>query len=121
MIIKSPITLVLATVLTAGNGFASPGEYGYDESYAQRGPVPFEVLDRNADGVVSQEEHARVHAERQAWRVQHNYPVRGMANAARFEQIDRDASGALDRDELNDWRAQRMQQRRGAGMGPCAR
>ncbi|MCB1800445.1 MAG: hypothetical protein KDI82_02035 [Gammaproteobacteria bacterium] len=121
MTIKSPVIVVLATVLTTGNAFASSDEYGYDQRYAQRGPVPFEVLDLNADGVVTQEEHARVHSERQAWRAEHNYPMRGAANAARFEQIDRDASGALDRDELNDWRAQRMQQRFGARMGPCVK
>ena len=103
----------LGIVLAAGVA-ASPGDDEYREYYERRGPVPFEVMDLNADGVVTAQEHQQVRAERQRIRAEQGYPMRRAASAPHFEQIDRDGNGSIDREELSDWQAQRMQQR---GMG----
>ena len=113
-------TLSLATlgaVLLTGAAIASPGEYERDEHYERRGPMPFEVLDLNRDGTVSAEEHARVRSERHAERAEHGYRLRNAGNAPSFEQIDRDSNGSIDREELSQWQAQRMQERQAGRSG----
>jgi hypothetical protein len=73
--------------------------------------MPFEVMDLDRDGIVTAEEHERVRAERQKIRTEHGYPMRRAASAPKFEQIDRDGNGSIDREELSGWQAQRWQQR----------
>lgn len=109
-------TLIAALGLTllAGAAGAGAGDYERSEYYERRGPMPFEVLDLNSDGVVTAEEHAQVRTERHRYRSEHGYPMRNAASAPKFDQIDSDGSGAVERDELSAWQAQRMQQR---GMG----
>lgn len=110
----------LGAVLLVGAVAASPGEYERDEYYERRGPMPFELLDLNRDGAVTAEEHAQVRAERHAARAEHGYRLRNAGKAPGFEQIDRDSSGSIDREELSQWQAQRMQRRqaeRDAGRG----
>lgn len=102
---------VLGLLLTAGTAVASPGEYDRDDYYEHRGPMPFEVLDLDGDGVVSAEEHAQVRRERQASRAQAGYPMRNMGRAPAFEQIDTNGDGAISRDELAATRARQAQQR----------
>lgn len=101
---------ILGLSLAAGVATASPGEY--ETYYQNRGPVPFEALDLDRNGVVTAEEHAKVRSQRHAYLANRGYPMRNAANAPAFEQIDRDASGSISREELNQWRSQRMQQRR---------
>ncbi len=104
----------LGIALAAGSAAASPGEDEREEYYERRGPMPFEVMDLNGDGVVTAEEHDKVRTERHRIRAEQGYPMRRAAEAPHFEDLDRDHSGSIDRDELSEWQAQRMQQR---GMG----
>jgi len=100
----------LGLALTAG-AVASAGEYERHEYYEHRGPLPFEVIDLDKNGVVTADEHAQVRSERHAVRAQQGYPMRGAAYAPSFEQMDSDDSGSISRDELASHQAQRMQQR----------
>lgn len=103
---------VSAMVLAALTGLAtaSPGEYDRDDYYERRGPMPFEVMDRDHDGYLSADEHAQARSERQAARRAQGYPMRGARTAPDFDQIDRNGDGAIDRAELGAWQAQRPQQ-----------
>lgn len=111
MFIRTLTISTLAAALLAGTALGSSDEYDRDDYYERRGPMPFSVLDLNGDGMVTAEEHAQVRAERRAHRAGMGYPMRGAAYAPNFEQVDRDNSGAIDREELSAWQAQRMQQR----------
>ncbi len=86
------------------------------------GPMSFTELDRNDDGIVTEEEFNQAHAERMATRSNAGAPMRGAANASAFSDIDRDGDGQLTIEEFADFRAQRMSNRggmgAGAGMGP---
>jgi hypothetical protein len=104
----------LSLALLAGTALASPGEDERHEYYERRGPLPFEVMDLNGDGVVTRAEHAQVRTERQRVRSEQGYPMRNAGAAPVFEQIDRDGSGVIERSELNEWHAQRAPK----GMGP---
>lgn len=110
-------TLLIAAVATlvSGSVMASPYEYERDEAYGRRGPLPFEIMDLNGDGVITADEHAQVRAERQAVRREQGYPMRNAGNAPRFEDIDGNADGTIGPDEFSAWQAQRMQP---GGMGP---
>lgn len=103
----------LGLALTAGVAAASSDEFERHEYYAQRGPLPFEVIDIDNDGVVSAKEHAQVRSERHAVRIQQGYPMRGARYAPSFEELDSDGSGSISREELASHQALRMQQRRG--------
>ena len=109
---KAVTSTALALALLGGAAAAS--EYEYEEGYEGRGPVPFEAMDRNRDGVVTADEHAQVHRERYEYREQRGYPMRNAAGPEDFDRIDADRDGSLSREELSTWQAQRMQQR---GMG----
>ena len=100
---------LLSVALLSGPALSSPDEY--ERNYLQRGPMPFEALDLNGDGVVTAEEHATVRAERQAARVKAGYMMRNAGKAPAFEQIDQDGSGAISPDELSKWHERRFQQR----------
>ena len=113
MLNKRILTSTLSLLLLAGTAAASSGEYDRDALYEQRGPVPFEVLDLNKDGVVTAAEHAQVHRERLQYRSEHGYPMRNATTAPNFEQMDSDGNGSLSREELGKWQSQRMPR----GMG----
>ena len=101
------LSLSLSLALVAGSVLASPDENERHEAYERRGPISFEVMDLDGNGVVTQAEHAQVRAERQRVRSRQGFPMRNAGNAPPFEQIDRDGSGALDRDELSAWQSRR--------------
>lgn len=103
----------LGIALAAGV-VASPGDEEREAYYERRGPMPFEAMDLDGDGGVSADEYDRVRTERQRVRAEQGYPMRRANQASQFGQIDRDADGSIDRDELSGWQAQRLQQR---GMG----
>lgn len=118
MLNKTILTSAVGVALLCGTAFASSYENERHEYYERRGPMPFEVLDLNRDGVVTPEEHAQVRSERQKVRSEQGYPMRNAASAPSFDQIDTDGDGAISRNELYGWQAGRMQQR--PGMGPAA-
>ena len=101
----------LGLLLVSGVTAASPGEY--ENYYYQRGPVPFDVLDANNDGVVTAQEHATFRANRHQARSKAGYRLRNADKAPSFDQIDTDASGSISRGELEQWRNQRRQQMMG--------
>lgn len=103
---------ILGLALVSSVATASRDEYEEYEAYEhKRGPVPFEVLDLNRDGVVTAEEHVNIRAQRHQAFSKKGYPMRNMASAPTFEQIDKDASGAISREEMLQWRAERWQQK----------
>ena len=109
--LRRSVTTALLAALFAGTASASPdGDERY-EYYERRGPMPFEVMDLNGDGVISAAEHEQVRAARQQVRAAHGYPMRRAASAPKFEEIDLNDNGSIDPDELTAWRAQRWQQR----------
>ncbi len=98
-------------VLIAGSASVYASDYEREDYYERRGPMPFEVMDLNSDGVITTAEHEQVRADRQKVRSEHGYPMRRAASAPKFEQIDLNDDGSIDRDELSAWRAQNWQQR----------
>lgn len=113
---QSLLVAALAASL-AGAAAASPGEYEdeYQDDYVRRGPMPFEVFDRNQDGVISREEHAEVRSERLKTRAEAGFPLRGAGNAPAFEQIDTDADGSISPAEYRAFHANRVRPRFGYG------
>jgi Ca2+-binding EF-hand superfamily protein len=105
----------IGLALMAGAALAGADD-AYRQYYEHRGPMPFEALDRNGDGLVTAEEHALARAERHAVRAARGYPMRHAVSASSFDQIDGDGDGSLSRDELSRWQAQRAP-RRGFAYG----
>jgi hypothetical protein len=105
--------LLIATslALLTGIATASPDEYEREEYYERPGPMPFEALDLDGDGVVTAQEHAQVRAQRHAAMAKRGYPMRNAAGAPRFEQIDSDGDESISRDELSAHQLQRMQRK----------
>jgi hypothetical protein len=110
MMSKKILVPALGILVSLGTA-VSASDYDREDYYERRGPMPFEVMDLNGDGVVTAQEHAQVRAERQAYRTQQGYPMRRAASAPGFESIDLDDDGSIDRDELSTWQAQKMTQR----------
>ena len=102
---------ILGIALVTGMAVASPDEYERHEYYAQRGPMPFELVDLDKDGVVTAEEYTQVRSERQAYRSGQGYPMRHAGSAPRFQQIDRDADGSISEQEFAQHQAVRMNNR----------
>jgi hypothetical protein len=113
MLSNKILSSAFGLALIAGVAGASPGEYERHEYYEHRGPMPFEVVDLNQDGVVTADEHAQVRSERHSVRAQQGYPMRNAGSAPSFEQMDSDGNGSISREELADFQALRMQQRQG--------
>jgi hypothetical protein len=114
-------TLIMTTALALLAGAAVAGNWpgpgpgpGPGMAWTQPGPVPFETMDRDRDGRISADEHIAMQQARRAARAAQGYPMRNVANAPRFADIDANADGMVDRDELGRFRAQRM-------GGPCRR
>jgi hypothetical protein len=117
MLNQTLITLTGVALLT-GAAIASPYANEREDYYERRGPLPFQVMDLDGNGVVTADEHAAVREQRQASRRAQGYPMRNAQQAPNFEQIDTDNNGLIDKSELEAWQNQRMRDRYMAGPGP---
>ena len=108
-------TYALSLALLTGVAGASPGEYERHEYYEHRGPMPFEVIDLDKDGVITAEEHAQVRSERHVARARQGYPMRRAGSAPSFEEMDSNDDESISREELTAHQARRMQQRQVMG------
>ena len=79
---------------------------------AQQGPMPFYGIDNNRDGVISEQEFNKAHADRMAARAAQGRPMRNAANAPVFADLDLDGNGTISQQELMQFRQARMQARR---------
>ncbi|NCC41682.1 MAG: EF-hand domain-containing protein [Gammaproteobacteria bacterium] len=91
-----------------------------------RGPIPFSMLDRNGDGVVTEKEMNRAHAERRARqgssqaitpapRMGPGYGGGPGRHMPRFAAFDLNRDGVLTKHELEKGRANRIKERSQAG------
>jgi hypothetical protein len=103
---RTLVTVVLAAVAAAGAGVAvaQPG-------YTPRAPVPFHVLDGDADGFVSTQEFENHRAQQQAARRAQGRLLRNSGQAPNFSAWDQDGDGRLTPTELAAGQQARMQQR----------
>jgi Ca2+-binding EF-hand superfamily protein len=75
---------------------------------AQPKQPPFDLMDIDGDGFVSETELATFHAERMAQRAAEGKPMRNAGNMPAFSDIDADGDGKISREELNAMHAQRQ-------------
>ncbi|KAA6185597.1 hypothetical protein F2Q65_07825 [Thiohalocapsa marina] len=69
----------------------------------------FANFDRNADGVITEQEFQQARAERIAERSQQGYRMRNLAAAPPFTDLDLDADGELSPQEFADAQARHRQ------------
>ena len=84
-----------------------------------RGPVDFDTIDTDHNGVVSATEFAQHRAQRMAARAAEGRMLRNAGQAPSFESLDRNGNGGLEPDELPRGSQGRFAARGpGAGGGP---
>lgn len=84
---------------------------------AQPTDSPFDLMDTDGDGFVSEAELTTFHAERMAQRAAEGRPMRNAGNLPTFADIDTDGDGKISREELNAMHAERMAAMQGKGKG----
>lgn len=101
------ITAGVLLALAAGTGFAA------DPDVPAQGPMPFDGMDADHNGFVSQEEFQHAHSERlqQRSEEQGHYQYRNMDEAPKYADIDTDHDGRVSRAEFQAHQQQRMQER----------
>ena len=106
------------TKFIAITALASAASLVYAESamIAARGPVPFNAIDLDGNGSISEEEYNTVHQQRMSARAAEGRPMRGMLNHPLFVDFDTDRDGQLTPDELSAGRQIQMQKRHGMRM-----
>jgi hypothetical protein len=97
-----PTVLALAALGLVGGLQAQPPVPG--------GPITFTDLDKNSDGVVTEQELAATHADRMAERAAQGARMRGAANPPTFADFDRNGDGQLTPNEFAAAQADRRQQ-----------
>ena len=86
-----------------------------------RGPIPFAVYDQDNNGAVSQEEFTAIRNQRIQNNAAAGAPMKGLANAPTFSQMDLNADGQLSSEELDAAQSmQRNQKQMQAGSGQKA-
>ena len=104
------VTSSTAAVLLA---IASLPAMAAEPEITDRGPMPFDGMDADGNGFVSQEEFSKAHAERSRQRAesQERYQYRNMDEAPRHADIDNNQDGRVSREEFQAHQQKRMQQR----------
>ena len=94
-----------------------------DQEMPGRGPMPFDGMDNDRNGYVSQEEFRKAHTERaqQRTEAQERYQYRNMDEAPRHADIDTDQDGRVSRDEFQAHQQKRMQHRESRRQGMSER
>jgi Ca2+-binding EF-hand superfamily protein len=82
------------------------------------GPMTFSDLDKNGDGVVTEQEFVTARGAHMAARAAQGAPMRGAATAPTFADFDRNGDGRLTIEEFEAGRQARMQGPPGMGPGP---
>jgi hypothetical protein len=103
--------IALAAALSGVALAQPPGPGGWG------GPVSFDAIDRDGNGVVTADEMARHHAERVAARAAEGRLLRHASSAPRIQDWDRDGNGVLSRDELRAGQNARFAARGWGGQG----
>ena len=85
----------------------------FSQDVPLRGPIPFSAFDIDGDKRISEEEFNTVRNQRWSQKVERGDPMRGIAQASTFAEIDTDENGFIDLDELNAHRLQKMNAKRG--------
>jgi len=100
-------TAALLLAIASGSCLAA------DPGVPVRGPMPFESMDTDHDGFVSQEEYRQAFGEREQKRIERPTPYlyRNRDRAPKYEDIDTDHDGRISREELRSHQQQRLKQR----------
>ena len=109
---NSFIKSLTMTVLASAVGLV----YAQSTVITGRGPIPFNAMDLDANGSISEQEFNSVHQQRMEARAAEGRPMRGMANHPAFADFDTDDDGLLTADELSAGQQKQMQKRQGMKM-----
>jgi len=112
---KSSKAFVTTSAIMLIIGFVFP-TYAQSEKIPSRGPIPFAAYDKDANGLVSEEEFNKVRGERMSSRATKGRAMRGAGNAPAFSDFDNNSDGQLTRDELIAGQKTQMQKHRNSGM-----
>ena len=113
-IIKKAIPVGLIIAVTGAFSAVS----AQAEEIPARGPIPFDAFDKDGNGLVSEEEFNSVRGQRISTRAAEGRPMSGAAGGSPFSEIDTNADGQLNQDELAARRNSQMEKRRNMGMRP---
>ncbi len=101
------LSLVVTAALSVGSTTLSAQEMPL------RGPIPFEVFDADKDGSISESEYKATRDARIEKKKSQGLPMRNVANAPSFEELDSDGDGKITKVELLEGQNKQMQKRRG--------
>lgn len=113
---RQTAAIMLSLIVTTTLGTTAMAQGASTGGAARPGPMGFAQFDRDGDGAVTEAEFNQARAERIAQRSSAGAPMRGLANAPAFSEIDQNDDGKLTQEELASFHQQRM--RGGRGMGP---
>ncbi|WP_440873683.1 EF-hand domain-containing protein [Thalassotalea sp. PLHSN55] len=82
------------------------------ENLPQRGPIPFDVYDKNGDGLISETEFMEIRAERISQKASDKRSMRGATGAPSFSAFDSDNNGSLTKQELEAGQKKQQEKRK---------